>query len=105
LDEVQIRQYMMLRSAVFHNWEDQFHQHRDGLLDGNRFGGTIKLIEAQFRHPGPRLAWKTLGASLYGTDFQSFMNDILHRTQIGAMADFSTTWKAGIELELPKQKA
>jgi len=97
LNEIQIRQYMMLRGAVFHNWEDQFHQHRDGLLDGNRFGGTVKLIETQFRHPGPRCAWKTVRASLYGTEFQLFMDEILDRTQIGTNADFSMAWKAGIE--------
>lgn len=98
-DQVQINRYLMLETSMLWYFEDQFHQHRDGLVAENRFDGSIKTLEATFQTPGFRLAWKQ-SRFLFGSQFQSFMDDIMLRTRVATRPDAVAGWKAGIAAEL-----
>ncbi len=105
LGPVQLFQYSMMRFALFFNWEDQFYQHRAGLLDGSRFAAMMKAIEAHFQSPGARLAYKQARVS-FAPDFQSFIDSIMHRTRaVATPTDLVAAWKAGIEAELSEASA
>ena len=41
----------------------------------------------------------------FGTEFQSFMDDIMNRTRVATPSDNVAAWKAGIEAELPAANA
>jgi hypothetical protein len=97
-DRGQISRYSLLKTSMLWNYEDQFHQHRDGLLDDNRFAGTVRNIEINFQKPGMRVVWKQ-SRNIFGSDFQSFVNGILHQTRAAAPSDTVAAWRTGIEAE------
>lgn len=103
LDRVEFSQYWLMRVAIFWLWEDQFYQHKDGLLESDRFAGTVRVMESQFRTPGCRYTWK-LARVGFASEFQAFMDDVMSRTQ-AARFDQLASWKAGIGAELPETAA
>ncbi|HEX7761144.1 MAG TPA: hypothetical protein VF459_16680 [Caulobacteraceae bacterium] len=103
LDRVQYTRYFLMRVSVFWNWDDQFHQHRDGLLDSDRFAGTIRLMELQSQLPGCRSVWQQ-ARMVFGSEFQSFLDNIMLGTH-AAQFDSLAAWKAGVEAELTESGA
>ena len=105
LDRAQINQYFSFRVSGFINWEDQFYQHHDGLLNDDRFSAFVRTVETQFQSPGVRCLWK-VSRTHTGKEFQSFMDEIMNRTRVVAMpTDLVAVWKAGIEAELSDASA
>lgn len=100
LNRVQFAQYWLLRISIFRMWEDQFHQHQDGLLDGARFAGTTEFMKLQFQMPGCRYVWKR-GRMGFAPKFQAFVNDIMQQTRPGHFDGYAA-WKTGIDAELPE---
>lgn len=98
-DQVQINRYSMLEVSVLWYFEDQFHQNHDGLVAENRFAGSIKSLERTFQTPGFRFVWKQ-HRFLFGSQFQSFMDDIMNRTRVVTPPDRIAAWKTGIAAEL-----
>jgi hypothetical protein len=99
LDRIQLYQYSMTTISVFWYFEDQFHQHRDGLVDHNRFSGSIKTLEMDFRQPGFRVSWKRF-RYLFGSEYRTFMDAIMHQTRAATPSEPVAAWKADIEAEL-----
>jgi hypothetical protein len=97
LDRVAFSRYWLMRISIFWSWEDQFHQHRDGLLDASRFAGTVRVMELQFTTPGCRYVWKHARMG-FGPDYQAFMDAIMNRTR-ATRFDPHEQWKTGIEAE------
>ena len=99
LDRVQLHQYFAMMGSVFFTWEDQFYQNRDGLLDGNRYAGSVKAIEIEFQRPGVRLVYKQM-RPYFAHEFQSFLDGVMDRTRVATSPDRVALWKGGIEAEL-----
>jgi len=97
LDRVQFSQYWLLRVSIFWMWEDQFHQHQDGLLDSARFAGTVEVMKLQFQLPGCRYVWKRAGIG-FAPDFQAFVTDIMHQMRPQPF-DAHAAWTSGIDAE------
>ena len=106
LDRAQIARYFFVRAQAFSNFEDQFHQRRDGLLDEDRFAATVKIFENQFQSPGVRLVWMGM-RTLSPTEFRSFVDDIMRRTRVSTWEGQPSveSWKAGIEAVLSEARA
>jgi hypothetical protein len=59
LNAVELTRYRFITILVFWYFEDQFHQHQDGLFSDDRFAGSVAtiVIDCQ-RHPGFQIVWK-----------------------------------------------
>lgn len=104
MDQVQVSRYFWTYVSVFYTWNDMFYQQRDGLLEGDRFARTARMIEVHLQQPGTRLMWKQIRFS-FGTEFQSLMDEIMNRTRVTVPPDINALWKAGIEAELSQASA
>jgi hypothetical protein len=104
LDQLQIIRYRWATLSSNWNFEDQFHQHQDRLLNDDKFAGMLKVLESRFQSPGFRWVWKQ-SRKFFGSDFQTFMDDIMKRTHVVARPDIVAAWKAGIEAELSEASA
>ena len=85
LTRVEIMRYTMLIVSLFWYFEDQFHQHQDGLVADDRFAGSLATLAIDLRWPGFRACWRQ-NRYLYGAQFRAFMDDILERGAVGSRA-------------------
>jgi hypothetical protein len=90
--------YSMLIISVFWYYEDQFHQHRDGLVADDRFGGSLSSLANDFRWPGFRVCWRQY-RYLYGVQFRTFMDEILERTPLEAAPNPLAAWITSLDEE------
>ncbi len=98
LSRVEVMRYTMLIVSLFWYFEDQFHQHEDGLVTDDRFAGTLTTVSVNLRWPGIRVGWRQ-NRYLYGARFRSFMDDILARAPLEVAPDALETWKTGLDAE------
>jgi hypothetical protein len=99
LDRQQIVRCHWGTTSMMYSFEDQFHQHQDKLLSDEKFSGTLKVVERRSQLPGFQWVWKTM-RNVFGSDFQTFMDDIMKRTHIVTRPDLVEAWKTGIAAEL-----
>lgn len=104
LDKAQIYRFSMVRTAAFLNWEDQFYQHSDGLLNDDKFAAFARTLRIQFRSPGIRHLWR-VARSHFGNEFQAFLDDIIGQTGASTPPDLVDAWKAGIAAEFAEARA
>lgn len=80
LSSTELMQFSYFARARFFGAEDDFYQHREGLLNEGDFTNYIRSVrQAMMSAPGLRLAW-TMHRDAFGTDFAAFFDDILpHR--------------------------
>jgi hypothetical protein len=98
LTRVEVMRYSMLIVSVFWYFEDQFHQHRDGLVADDRFEGSLATLAINLRWPGFRACWRQ-NRYLYGAAFRTFMDDILARAVLEAPPDPAAAWNAALDAE------
>ena len=98
LSRVEVMRYTMLIVSLFWYFEDQFHQHRDGLVADDRFEGTRATVAIDFRWPGFRACWRQ-NRYLFGGPFRAFMDDILSRATLEAAPDPVEAWNRSLDAE------
>ena len=103
LDRIQFHRYLYTCMSSFAFLEDQFYQHRDGLVDEDRHASSVSIASSRLRSPGYRACWKMLRYG-YASDFQQFM-DRLMPLDPAASTDFFEQWRVLASDELPKASA
>lgn len=98
LTRVEVMRYSMLIVSLFWYFEDQFHQHRDGLVAHDRFEGSLATLALDLRWPGVRVCWRQ-NRYLFGARFRAFMDDILDRAPLDAAPDPLESWNASLDAE------
>jgi hypothetical protein len=98
MDRLESWRYCYVWLAVMSGYEDQFYQHKNGMVDDARHKSFVNTITWRFQEPGFRAAWSIIGAS-YGAEFVSFMNDIVVGTKGQSLPDFVDLWKPACEAE------
>jgi hypothetical protein len=98
LTRVEIMRYTMLIVSLFWYFEDQFHQHLDGLVADDRFTGSRATLAIDFRWPGFRVCWRQ-NRYLDGAQFRAFMDDILARAALEPAPDPVVSWNTDLDAE------
>jgi hypothetical protein len=98
LTRVEVMRYSMLIVSVFWYFEDQFHQHQDGLVADDRFAGSLATLAIDFRWPGFRACWRQ-NRYLYGAQFRAFMDDIMDRAALDPAPDPVAAWNESLDAE------
>jgi hypothetical protein len=98
LTRVEAMRYSMLIVSLFWYFEDQFHQHRDGLVADDRFAGSAATLAINLRWPGFRVCWRQ-NRYLYGAQFREFMDDILDRAPVEPAPDPVEAWNRSLDAE------
>lgn len=101
MEDVQAARYVLMTYASFYNFEDQFYQHREGLLDDARNLGGIKAIAAALRNPGTRAAW-TIMRDRLDPGFQKYMDEIAAATPVAPARNLGGIWKSVVAGEVSK---
>jgi hypothetical protein len=95
----EIIRYRLIVVSVLWYFEDQFHHHRDGLIEDNRFAGSANSMERNLTLPGFRAVWKR-SQHLFGSAFQAYMNNIMQQAQVSVPIDPAAIWRTDIDVEL-----
>jgi hypothetical protein len=104
MDDVQAFRFVNVTYSGFYNFEDQFYQHREGLLDDARHLGLTKTIAASLRNPGTQAAWKIL-RERFDPSFQKFIDDIAYQTPLAPVSNLGAVWKSVVAAEFSKSSA
>lgn len=90
----QITQFLNLCNLIFASSEDEFFQHRAGLLDGQRYTLQHGILRQAFHAPGFRAAW-TMTRQVHHPEFAVFVDGIMKDTPVTPTADgFFGTFRA-----------
>jgi len=99
MDAVQGSRFHAYSFNSFLTNEDEFRQHRAGLIDDARHAGFIKRIRNMLRQPGYRAMWQ-MQRDGFDEDFQLFMDDLAHDARQLQPVDYAGNWKAVLKAEL-----
>jgi hypothetical protein len=104
MSDIDAARFVVLSTARFYSYEDQFHRHRDGLLGEAKYAGVVSAAKASLRFPGARASW-TLMRGTFDTEFQDFMDKLMHEVPPEPAANFGTALKALSADELSRLNA
>ena len=104
MNDTEAARFVVLSTARFYSFEDQFYQHRDGLLGDARYAGVVKAAKGSLRYPGSRASW-TLMRGTFDEGFQSFMDDLMREVPAEPAANFGAAFKSLSAAELSGAKA
>jgi hypothetical protein len=92
-------------SATMRDWmlmQDQFHQHRAGLIDDANYQITVREAQARLTMPGHRVAWR-FSHSQFDPEFQRFIEGLMPDTpQPWRAIDMPALWRKGLSSDLAK---
>jgi len=100
MDDVQTMRFLLMQYSSFYMWEDQFYQHREGLLDDERYSGMVGEMTERLRTVGYRSAWRMVRHG-FGQQFGKFVDSLvgeIHAAGVGPTLP-SMLWKAAVEEE------
>jgi hypothetical protein len=97
LTRPQLLQFFFYSLAMFNSYEDNFLQHRDGLISDRDFAPIVKGARRVFARPGYRLSWKVQRAN-YSQEFAEFM-DALAKSPVALSALEPATWRRDLAEE------
>jgi hypothetical protein len=103
MNDLDAARFVVLSTARFYSYEDQFYQYKEGLLDEVRYAGAVKAAKSSLRYPGSRASW-TLMRGTFDTGFQSFMDDIMRDTPVEPAANLGSVLRSLSAEELSKVK-
>jgi hypothetical protein len=104
MNDLEAARYVVLSTARFYSYEDQFYQHQEGLLGEARFAGLLEAAKGSLRSPGSRTSW-TLMRATFGTGFRKFMDDIMREARPEPAANLGTLFRSAAADELSKMTA
>jgi hypothetical protein len=76
----QITQFISLCNLIMASAEDEFFQHRRGLLDEQRYTLQRGILQQTFMAPGFRAVWR-MTRNVYHADFAAFVDGIMRETE------------------------
>jgi hypothetical protein len=85
-------QYISQMQAALTNWEDEFFQHRNGMLDERRYRLQLAVNRDIFALPGARAVWR-LSKTNFDPDFVAHMDAIVQSAQPQAQ-NLIDAWRA-----------
>lgn len=103
LNDIEAARFVVLSTARFYSYEDQFYQHREGLLSEARYAGLLNAVKRGFGNPGTRTTWTLMRAS-FDTGFQSFMDGAMRDVPVEPAVHFGTVFRSLSTAELPGAK-
>ena len=95
---VQAMQYLTSMNAAMTSFEDEFFQHRSGMLDEQRFRLHEAVNRAQFIVPGSRAFWR-IAKGAYHPDFVAHIDAIIWVFLFQIIGDPSAMWRAAVAEE------
>ncbi len=98
MSETELRQFLSLSRCGFINMENNFIQHRDGLMSDEAFHSSLEGARFQASHPGLRAAWRQ-SRQAYGRDFVGFMDQIVESDNQATPPDPLRDWKTALGAE------
>jgi hypothetical protein len=104
LSDVEAARFVVLSTARFYSYEDQFYQHKEGLLDDVRYAGVLKAAKSSLRYPGSRACW-TMMRDTFDAGFQTLMDDIMRETPAEPATDIGSVLKSLSAAELSRLNA
>jgi hypothetical protein len=92
LTPTQVMAYIQLVGAQLAHTEDIFYQHREGLVDDERFPGTVAYLQyGRGVHPGFRAAWEIWKAAC-GAEFRAFADEKIREAATFPPSDAGAQW-------------
>lgn len=104
LNDIEAARFVVLSTARFYSFEDQFYQHREGLLDDARYAGVVKAAKGSLRFPGSRASW-TLMRDTFDEGFRNFMDGLMREVPPEQASNFGAAFKSLSAAELSGVKA
>ncbi len=92
---VQLQQFRTFCRASFHNAEDTYFQHEDGLLSESAFATWKAGAAGVFAMPGYRAMWKQQHGQ-YHPRFVAFIDGFIASVPAAAPVDQLAQWKAAL---------
>jgi len=103
MSDVEAARFVVVSTARFYSFEDQFYQHSEGLLSEARYAGLVTAAKGSLRYPGSRTTWLLMRGS-FESGFQGFMDNILNEVPAEPAASFGEAFKSLSATELLKLK-
>jgi hypothetical protein len=107
LDGPSFQKFWLACRALFLNFESQYYQYRQGVLDEASFRGYEQsLRDSTLPWPGIR-AWWQLNRGGYGRDYAAYIDQLIESTREAAAKRASTpdemlvAWKAILKSDTP----
>lgn len=91
-----VARFMAFMRAQFWSAEDNFLQHRDGMLVEDMFASFKASMTGLMRGPGTQAAWEISRAS-FGPDFQAFMEGVARDADAAGFVDLVDQWRASAQ--------
>ena len=82
ISQTELLQFLSLCRAHFHNLEDAFYQHEEGLLNEAAFATALAGAHGMARYPGLRAAWEGIRRNHAGP-FADFMAGVVAGGRLG----------------------
>ena len=87
ISQTEFLQFISLCRAHFHNLEDAFYQHEEGLLNEAAFATALAGARGMARYPGVRAAWEGIRRNHAGR-FADFMAGVVADGRLGPPGHF-----------------
>jgi hypothetical protein len=84
--------------ALFLNTEDTYHQHSEGLLDGELFAGFVNAMKGSVSMPAWRMMWQ-YHRPVHGPRFVEFVDKLVEEAPLEPVVvpeERLSAWKIGI---------
>ena len=89
-------QFTLMLNASFVNFDDQFFQRGQGLLDEPAFAVTLSALKEFMAQPGPRAYWR-LSKHRYHEAFRNFVDDLIAAIPIAPPISLAQVWRAALQ--------
>ena len=99
LSDVQITRLVYWYYAVFVNFEDQFYQHEQGLIDDSSLESMLGGVKGFAQSPGGRAAWMVL-QSRFDPKFKSFFGGLMESNAVVTSVSLAAAWRAQVTAEM-----
>lgn len=95
----QVVAYLSFVLAQLAHAEDGFYQHRDGLIDEERYSGSIAFLQNVLApNPGFRAAW-AMCKGVCGPEFRAFADKKIREAASMPIADAGAQWLSIVAME------
>ena len=96
---VQLNQFLNYAGAVLQHFQENFDQHREGLLNEKDFEAFVRSVSFVVMWPGFRVAWR-MQKPVFEDDFASFMDSLLTRIRPVKGDPVSAVAKFNLDLQI-----
>lgn len=91
--------YLQFVLAQLAHAEDGFYQHREGLIDEERYAGSVAFLQNVLApSPGFRAAWE-MCKGVCGPEFQAFADEKIREAASAPAADAGDQWRSIVAMQ------